>query len=175
MSLKCLFVRNNLKTEGKEEGGRQEQQQPSLKVLWVEMLLQLSCIPFHWADVNSCKRSPGCSLDFAVIADSRSYSGMPPAGIFPVNYPRDELLCGHISSQEAKRQSWPFQSFSVNVLLVSSERGCPEALWKVQLCKGGTCYVGPGKGMPVPKEVMRMDVGGRNKEKSKMREKSLHD
>lgn len=45
---------------------------------------------------------------------------MPPAGIFPVNYPRDERLCGR---------------------------------------------------MPMPKEVMRMDTGERNKEKSKMREK----
>lgn len=98
---------NNLKTEGKEEGGTEGERSSSsshnLKVPWVEMLLQLSCIPFHCADGNSCKRSPGCSSGFVVITDSRSYSGMPPAGIFPVNYPGDELLCGHIPSLEAKR------------------------------------------------------------------------
>lgn len=132
-SLKGLFVRNSLKTGGRE-GGRSISH--DLKVLWVEMLLQLSCIPFHCADVNSCKRSPGRSSGFAVITDSRSYSGMPPAGIFPFIYPRDELLCGHIPSLEGKRQSWPFLSFSVNVLFVFLVKGCPEALWKVQLCKG---------------------------------------
>lgn len=108
MSLKWLFVRNKPKIGGREEGGREGERSSSshhLKMLWVEILLQVSCIPFHCADVNSCERSPGCSSGFAVIADSRSYSGMPPAGIFPINSLRDEMLYGHTPSLEAKRQS----------------------------------------------------------------------
>lgn len=97
-----VLIREKQPGDGRDGGGRERGREGGsshrLKVLRVEMLLQLSCIPFHCADANSCKRSPGCSSGFAVIMDSGSYSGMPPAGIFPINYARDELLCGHVSS-----------------------------------------------------------------------------
>lgn len=60
-----------------------------------------------------------------------------------------EMNCCVVASQAWKQRDKPdlFRPFQwMSFLFFFLERGCPEALWKVQLCKGGNLLCGTRKG-----------------------------